>query len=286
MIGRPHRFALLTVAAAAILLLAACSSTESNPAPTTLPSSEPVTATSSTTTIADAGATLTPSTTIPGGELSDPAEDPAPSTSAAGDTSTTVPSGTTQPGQATTTTTTTTGTGTSTVPTTSGAGGGTGGGDCSAAGEPEQAAAQPGLSAEVADMRDQIAAAAAGCRLGTLVALAYADGPGFTYSFGEAFDPAGFWQDGEDRGGRPLLFIRGMLDRPFATFENGGETIYVWPSAYSYGDWQSVPAADRAALAPLYDEGALQQFAQAGAYIGYRVGIAADGDWLFFVAGD
>ncbi len=60
----------------------------------------------------------------------------------------------------------------------------------------------------------------------------------------------------------------------------------MWPSAYGYGDWNSVPAEDKEALESVYDQAMLDSFAEFGAYAGYRIGIAASGEWRFFVAGD
>ena len=60
----------------------------------------------------------------------------------------------------------------------------------------------------------------------------------------------------------------------------------MWPAAFGYDDWQSVPEPARDELRGLYGPQDLAGFEQFGAYAGYRVGIAADGEWLFFVAGD
>lgn len=51
-------------------------------------------------------------------------------------------------------------------------------------------------------------------------------------------------------------------------------------------DWAEVPSEAGEALRPLYGDEDLQQFAWSGSYIGYRVGIADAGDWLYVVAGD
>lgn len=61
-----------------------------------------------------------------------------------------------------------------------------------------------------------------------------------------------------------------------------GAPIHVWPSAYS----ENATAADWAALEPLYPAEDLELFRDFGGFIGWRAGIARNGDWRFYVAGD
>lgn len=156
-------------------------------------------------------------------------------------------------------------------------------GQCSAEGHPFPPEPQEGLPLSVAETRAAIVEAAVACDVGRLVELA---GEEFTFSFGGGDDFAGFLLRGEERAPRPLRYLVELLDRPYETVEVQGQTQYVWPSAFAYDDWAEVPEADREALQPLYDEEDFTRFARFGGYTGYRVGISADGDWLFFVAGD
>jgi hypothetical protein len=158
------------------------------------------------------------------------------------------------------------------------------GGECSADGLDPAPEHQDGLPAAVAEMRARIRAAAVACDFDGLAALG--EEGEFTYSFGESGDPAGAWRDGEEDGARPLLFLAVLLDAPHAAVDGGDEMQYVWPSAFAYETWDEVPPAARDALLTVYDRGALQQFSQFGSYIGYRIGITAEGDWIFFVVGD
>jgi hypothetical protein len=159
------------------------------------------------------------------------------------------------------------------------------GADCSStsAGAPTE---QEGLPASVAETRREIAEAAANCDHPALEQLALAGSEEFTYSFGERGDPGRFWYGEERRGRQPLRFLVELLDRPFATQEVRGVVHYVWPSAFAYRDWARVPEADREALRPLYSDEDFAAFQEFGAYLGYRVGITEEGDWIFFVAGD
>lgn len=60
--------------------------------------------------------------------------------------------------------------------------------------------------------------------------------------------------------------------------------MYVWPSAFADdatdADWQAVIDAG------LVTEGEAERMRAGEGYTGYRVGITADGEWVFFVAGD
>jgi hypothetical protein len=145
---------------------------------------------------------------------------------------------------------------------------------------------QEGLPVAVAETRRAIAEAAASCDYESLESLALAGSAEFTYSFGERGAPGRYWRRQEQRGEEPLRFLVELLDRPFATQEVRGDVHYVWPSAFDYRGWARVPEAHREALRPLYDDQDFAAFQEFGAYLGYRVGITEEGDWIFFVAGD
>jgi hypothetical protein len=148
---------------------------------------------------------------------------------------------------------------------------------CSAAGLSADLPEQPGLPAPVAETRRAIAEAAAACDYEVLEALALSDGA-FTYSFGEGEGPAAFWRDAEGRGEEPLALLVRLLDLPHVREGR----FYTWPSAAGAGatdeDWES--------LGTVFTEEEIAQWRRFGAYIGYRVGITAGGDWAFYVAGD
>jgi hypothetical protein len=161
-----------------------------------------------------------------------------------------------------------------------------GGSDCSAAASSVILEPQPGLPDPVEDVRQAIAEAAVRCDYGRLAALAREGGKQFTFTFGDADDPAQYWRREEAIGGEPMKFLAGMLDRPYGKVSAWDLILYVWPSAATYPSWAEVPPEARNALRPLYEDQDFQQFAQFGSYIGYRVGTTETGDWLYFVAGD
>jgi hypothetical protein len=63
--------------------------------------------------------------------------------------------------------------------------------------------------------------------------------------------------------------------------------IYVWPWAYDRNPADLTDAQkDTLAGAGAATRKQLDQMAEFGQYLGWRVGIRRDGTWLFFVAGD
>lgn len=154
--------------------------------------------------------------------------------------------------------------------------------DCGSAAGMEVPGDQVGLPDQVADMRRALAEAAIACDFETMEQLA---SPELNTSFGGGgFDNLQRW---EDEGTYPALaLLVGIFDTPFATQEIEGATWYVWPSAFAYDTWDEIPAADLEALLTVYTEEELDQIAGFGSYAGWRIGITANGEWRFFVAGD
>lgn len=161
---------------------------------------------------------------------------------------------------------------------------------CSAAGSSPTLPAQE-LPPPVAAMRERIAAAATACDLAALERLALDGGGGFSFSFGApAGGPAEHWRrlerDGDDA---PLATLVRVLRAPYATMPHGaGEPLYVWPSIFA----AEAPAAeDWATLAGIYPADVVTRMREDSArfgigYLGYRAGITASGDWIFYIAGD
>jgi len=149
---------------------------------------------------------------------------------------------------------------------------------CSTAGLRIELAPQDDLPAPVADMRRRIFDAAVACDFEELGSLANAGDSSFTAGFGGGEVPE-LWQTEND----PLRILVLVLNMSPATT---GEGVHVWPAAFARESWDDVPPAERDELASVYDDEAQADFSDFGAYIGYRAGITADGDWIFFVAGD
>jgi hypothetical protein len=66
----------------------------------------------------------------------------------------------------------------------------------------------------------------------------------------------------------------------------GSETLYVWPAAFARDTWDEITDEEMADLLTLYTQEELDEIAGFGSYAGWRTGITAEGDWVFFVAGD
>lgn len=159
-----------------------------------------------------------------------------------------------------------------------------GAGDCSAADADATVSAQPDLPAAVRETRQAIVDSVVRCDIDGLARLA--SDRMFTYSFGGGDDPAGHWRRAEESGDDVLHVLVELLDRPYSRIDGADGDLFVWPSAFSYDRWADVPDDVRDSLRPLYDEEDFAAFEAFGSYHGHRVGITADGEWVFFVAGD
>lgn len=113
----------------------------------------------------------------------------------------------------------------------------------------------------------------------------------FTYSIGDSIgggaEAISFWR-GLERAGDPVLatlvtLLEGHSARTFVG-AGGVDYVYQWPaaSAKPRREWT---AKDVAQIRRIATGEELRQYRRHG-YLGYRVGITADGTWLFYVAGD
>lgn len=157
---------------------------------------------------------------------------------------------------------------------------------CSAAGLDPTPPAQPELPAEVADVRRRIVEAATACDFERLGRIASEGTSGFTASFGNGGDPAEQWRRLEQAGEEPLRYLVELLSLPHRGVTGADPAVFAWPSAFAFEGWDAVPQAARDALRPLYGDSDLESFEEAGSYLGYRVGLREDGEWMYFVAGD
>jgi hypothetical protein len=146
---------------------------------------------------------------------------------------------------------------------------------------PTEPAPQKGIPEPVEETRAAIIEAAQARDYDALAELIPASG--FTFSYGAGESAIDYWKDLEAAGERPLDTLAGLL---LLTHTKAGG-IYVWPWAYDK-DPADLTDAEKDALA---GAGAatrkqLDQMAELGHYLGWRVGIRKDGTWMFFVAGD
>lgn len=157
---------------------------------------------------------------------------------------------------------------------------------CSAGELPPEPVPRPDLPSPVDKLRRALIAAAVSCDYEALSARATSGGGPFTFSYGDSTDPAGFWRRAEAEGERPLWHLVQVLQLSSDIVERSAPEadIHVWPSVAakeSDAGWSEV------ADAGLFTDAELDAMREGGSgYLGYRVGITAEGDWLFFVAGD
>lgn len=152
---------------------------------------------------------------------------------------------------------------------------------CSASGlSPEPKPAQPPLPATVDSMRRRIIAAAVACDYEGLAALTREKGKGFTASFGDVEDVAGYWRELETKNGEPVLArMVKLLNLPYARTGD----LYVWPSVHG----ENAKPEDWKAVEQVYTPAELAAMRQnMDGYIGLRLGIQPNGHWQFAVAGD
>lgn len=115
--------------------------------------------------------------------------------------------------------------------------------------------------------------------------LAEIAGSEFQYSFGETGDPAQFWRNAEAAGEEPMRFLVETLWLPHAQPGADGAIPYVWPEVFVL-PWEDVTDAQRSRLRDLYDLDDFATFDIVDGFIGYRLAIDEQGNWLYFLAGD
>lgn len=105
----------------------------------------------------------------------------------------------------------------------------------------------------------------------------------FEYTFGGPVEggPIAYWQELErTTEQRPLETLATILELPYVLTRG----YYVWPWAYALRSADELSPHERELLAPLGPVSSL--FPEGIGYLGWRAGIAPDGTWTFYVAGD
>ena len=144
------------------------------------------------------------------------------------------------------------------------------------------------LPAAVAATRDALMAAAATGDVDALKGVLDAQEELPVLSFGGAEDPLEYLRAASNDGeGRELLGIMlELLEAPFAIVGAGtADEMYVWPyfAAISLDDLSPPELVELYKLISHYD---FEEMQHLGGWYFYRVGINANGDWAYFVAGD
>lgn len=144
------------------------------------------------------------------------------------------------------------------------------------------------LPAPVKRLREQIIEAAHTGDIEALEPILEGNGITPTFTFGDGDDPIAFWRKASgDGAGREILAImievfeagHVLVERP------GKQPIYVWPY-FAHVALDDLTPAQQVELYKLVTAQDVVDMEEFGAYIFYRAGITADGQWQFFVAGD
>ena len=139
-----------------------------------------------------------------------------------------------------------------------------------------------GVPAAVEQTRTALLAAAETGDYEALRPLIPTDGR-FEYTFGSPVEggPIDYWRQLEQNTSeRPLEALAAVLRMPY-TLSRG---YFYWPFAYDVAEVADISAYERELLAPLGPFDSI--FVEGTGYLGWRAGIAPDGTWVFFVAGD
>ena len=105
----------------------------------------------------------------------------------------------------------------------------------------------------------------------------------FEYTFGSPVEggPIAYWQELErTTAERPLEALAAVLKMPYVLIRG----FYYWPWAHAATRSEDLSPHERELLGPLGTPSEL--FPEGSGYFGWRAGIAPDGSWVFFVAGD
>ena len=142
--------------------------------------------------------------------------------------------------------------------------------------------ADDGLPLAVAKTRERIYRAAIGRDYETLESLL--DPETFNYSLAEEGDPVGYWRR-QEQAEVPILgdVLPNLVHTRFGLHEG----IYTWPSATSKlpQDWTEADVKSMREAG--YADGDIRAFEEPiGGYAGWRLGIRADGTWIYFIAGE
>ena len=157
-----------------------------------------------------------------------------------------------------------------------------------AAGNPEIITDLARLPPAVARTRDRILAAARTGELEKLVAVMQSSETMPVFSFSEDKDPAGFWKSNypDSSGTEALSILITVLEAGFVHFDVGSpEELYLWPY-FARTPLKALTPAQKVELFRIVTGADYKDMVEFGAYSFYRLGIAPDGTWHFFVSGD
>ena len=144
------------------------------------------------------------------------------------------------------------------------------------------------LPAPVARMRENILAAARSGDLEKLLLVMQSNETLPVFSFGDDKDPVAFWKANypDSDGIEIMAILIQVLQTGFAHVDRGTpQEMYVWPY-FVETPLKDLTLPQKVDLFRIVTGSDYREMKDFGTYIFYRVGIAPDGVWHFFVAGD
>jgi hypothetical protein len=144
------------------------------------------------------------------------------------------------------------------------------------------------LPPAVARMRTRILEAARTGDLDKVVTVMQSNETMPIFSFANERDPTAYWRANyPDSGGLEVLAIlEQILHMGFVRVDAGtAQDMYVWPY-FAYVPLGQLTPTQKVELFKIITGGDYRAMQDFGAYIFYRVGIAPDGTWHFFVSGE
>jgi hypothetical protein len=144
------------------------------------------------------------------------------------------------------------------------------------------------LPPAVARTRERILAAARSGELMKLFAV-MKEAPALpVFSFSEDSDPVSFWKTNypDSDGVEALSILVNVLETAFVHVDVGTpQEIYLWPY-FARIPLKALTPQQRVELFRIVTGADYKDMVEFGVYSFYRIGIAPDGTWQFFVAGD
>jgi hypothetical protein len=144
------------------------------------------------------------------------------------------------------------------------------------------------LPPAVARTRERILAAARSGELLKLFAVMKEAPTLPVFSFSEDSDPVSFWKTNypDSDGVEALSILANVLETAFVHVDVGTpQEIYLWPY-FAHIPLKALTPQQRVELFRIVTGADYKDMVEFGVYSFYRIGIAPDGTWQFFVAGD
>jgi len=144
------------------------------------------------------------------------------------------------------------------------------------------------LPPPVARMRERILAAARSGELHRLVSVMQSSATLPVFSVNRGLDPITYWKSNypDSDGVEILATLIDILDTGFVHVDEGKpQDMYVWPY-FARLPLKTLTASQKVDLFKIITGSDYKEMLAAGAYNFFRIGIASDGSWRFFVTGN